>query len=418
MRYVSSPKSSMRQSPTRMKPSPLSQETNRLPWNRRLAATLITLPILGLLQVVAVEAQGIAPAPQSAIRSEMIFDPVLRLNAYEVRLPATWRFRGTLVQGTTCIPVPFQVFRITSPDGLSALERLPRLDWAWGNTPAGPDCLPIKTAMSARDLLKYIADTFHVDYVGEERVPPEQISFANQTLARDKADIAPRYAAAGMTPPTDTVDMAMAVVRFRNGSFTMKGKFVGTVHCTHFPNHHQCYAEVRYTTAPEAQFPAVDALMQNAGAIQLAQWNKAWLDFNNQQTAANIRQIQANGAANIARIKANGEQFRQSQQMRQRVHEEFMATMRRGTDMSMNRTKANMDARSRSTSDWVDYALDRQTVRDPGTGQSTKVSSTHSYTWSDGAGHFYQTDNPSYDPNGVLPGTWTRQQKVHGDGSQ
>jgi hypothetical protein len=85
--------------------------------------------------------------------------------------------------------------------------------------------------------------------------------------------------------------------------------------------------------------------------------------------------------------------------------------------MSMNRTKSNMDARSRSTSDWVDYALDQQTVRDPQTGQSRKVSSSYTYTWSDGT-HTFQTDNPNYNPNGVLPGTWTRQQKVHGDGSQ
>jgi hypothetical protein len=29
----------------------------------------------------------------------------------------------------------------------------------------------------------------------------------------------------------------------------------------------------------------------------------------------------------------------------------------------------------------------------------------------------YQTNDPNADPNGSLPGTWTRQQVVHGDGS-
>jgi len=96
-----------------------------------------------------------------------------------------------------------------------------------------------------------------------------------------------------------------------------------------------------------------------------------------------------------------------------------MATMQRGTDMSMARTQQSMNARSTATSDWVDYALDRQTVRDPNTGQISKVSSTYGYTWVDETGKTsYQTNDPNANPNGVLSGTWTQQKVVHGDGSQ
>jgi hypothetical protein len=92
--------------------------------------------------------------------------------------------------------------------------------------------------------------------------------------------------------------------------------------------------------------------------------------------------------------------------------------MQRGTDMSMQRTQANMNARSTATSDWVDYALDRQTVRDPATGQMSKVSSAYSYTWVDSTGKTsYQTSDPNANPNGALQGNWTRQQVVHGDGT-
>jgi len=101
------------------------------------------------------------------------------------------------------------------------------------------------------------------------------------------------------------------------------------------------------------------------------------------------------------------------------MHEQFLATMQRGTDMSMARTQQNMNARSTATSDWVDYALDRQTVRDPSTGQVSKVSSSYSYTWVDSTGKTsYQTNDPNANPNGVLQGTWTQQKVVHGDGSQ
>ena len=67
----------------------------------------------------------------------------------------------------------------------------------------------------------------------------------------------------------------------------------------------------------------------------------------------------------------------------------------------------------------MDYALDRQTVLDPNSGQVSKVSSSYTYTWVDSTGQVsYQTNNPNADPNGALQGTWTRQRVVHGDGSQ
>jgi hypothetical protein len=108
----------------------------------------------------------------------------------------------------------------------------------------------------------------------------------------------------------------------------------------------------------------------------------------------------------------------QSQATNQRMHEQFLATMKRGTDMSMARTNQAMQARSTATSNIVDYALDQQTVRDPNSGQTNKVSSSYNYTWVDNTGKVgYQTNDGLANPNGVLQGTWTRQQVVNGDGT-
>ena len=96
-----------------------------------------------------------------------------------------------------------------------------------------------------------------------------------------------------------------------------------------------------------------------------------------------------------------------------------MANMQRGTDISMARAEASMNAQSRAASDWVDYALNQQTVLNPGTGQLSKVSSAYTYTWVDSTGHYrYQTNDPNANPNGTMQGTWTKQVVVHGDGSQ
>ena len=80
-------------------------------------------------------------------------------------------------------------------------------------------------------------------------------------------------------------------------------------------------------------------------------------------------------------MAAQYNQFNQSQQMRQKQHEDFLAVMQRGTDMSMNRTGEAMNARSRAADDWCDYSLDQQKRLDPNTGLITKDSSAYNYTW-------------------------------------
>ena len=151
------------------------------------------------------------------------------------------------------------------------------------------------------------------------------------------------------------------------------------------------------------------------GGKPVAAWFQAF--EQRQQQQANARLANAARQDN-ERMQAQHDRFEQNQALQQHMHEQFMATMQRGTDMSMARTQQSMDARSTSTSDWVDYALDQSTVVDPNTGQLNKVSNAYSYTWVDSTGKTsYQTNDPNANPNGVLQGNWTKQTEVHGDGT-
>jgi hypothetical protein len=93
-----------------------------------------------------------------------------------------------------------------------------------------------------------------------------------------------------------------------------------------------------------------------------------------------------------AAMQAQQQQFNHQQAMRRQMHEQFLATMQWGTDISMAQTQASMFARTTAASDRVDYALDP--------GQVNKVSS-----------------DVNANPNGVLQGAWTKQQAVHGNGT-
>ena len=113
------------------------------------------------------------------------------------------------------------------------------------------------------------------------------------------------------------------------------------------------------------------------------------------------------------------QRFERNQAVQQHMHEDFMPTMQRGTDLSMDRTRQSMNARSTAASDWVDYALDQRTVADLNTGQISNVSTSYNNTWVNSSGKTsYRTNDVNANPNGVLPGTWTKQTVVHGDGMQ
>jgi hypothetical protein len=406
----------------------------------KLAATLIALTFLGCSSGQPTGAPGGEAVNSGGTRTEYIRDPTLNnMNAVEVHVPAKWHFQGVMNQGGNCVGISSGVFRAASPDGLSFAEKMPLLGWFWGTGFAAKvqnnDCLPLKQAMSAQDFLKYLAATLNVEYVADYPLPAEMQAKAQKTLDDAALPYAAQYAAMHVQPPKQTVQLAAAIVRYKNGTFEMKGRLGTSVTCTEI-NHaglrsmlrgvpdqpgwttDQCRATVLYMAAPENQY---DALIKQWDRPEMQvhgspEWGRAVIDRDNRQAAMRDQQMNAQAAA---QRQASAQQFAHDQAVRQQMHVQFLATMQRGTDMSMARAAQVANTNHTIASDWVDYSLDRQTVLDPTTGQLNMVSSSYSYTWVDSSGHTsFQTNDVNADPNGTLQGTWTRQQVVHCDGSQ
>ena len=116
-----------------------------------------------------------------------------------------------------------------------------------------------------------------------------------------------------------------------------------------------------------------------------------------------MRAIKQMGDEAARRSAAQYNTFNQAQEMRQRQHEDFMA--------SMQRAAQSMNARSRAD-DWCDYSLDLQKRLDPNTGLITKDSSAYNYTWVNEQGDRVQTNNINANPNGKGTGNRTLQENV------
>ena len=408
-----------------------------------LAPLLIAITVFGFfatLHLLAASPQeGVGTPSLPGTRVEYIADPSMNnMNAIAVTIPETWHFQGVLFQAGKTPAAPYFVFRASSPDGLSFVEHLPRLCWIWGWGPrlqdTSPACLHIEETMKAQEFLQHLAAMLKVEYVADDPVPADVQAEAQKALSAEQAVWAPKYAAAHLRQPQQTREVAWAKVRYNNGTFPMKGWLGTMVDCveTDYPGRrpmqympgvppsevHRCDAGVRYLVAPEAQYEAVKKLwdVPGMGGRDLAQWDQA-MNMRVTQWGENVRAQQNQMAA--IQMQAQQQQFEHAQAVQLQMHNQFLATMQHGTDLSMAREQAGMNARSTAASDWVDYSLNQRTVLDPGTGQLTKVSSAYTYTWVDSTGqHSYQTNDPNANPNATMTGNWTKQQMVHGDGSQ
>ena len=378
-----------------------------------------------------------APAPAAGgVRQEHIFDAHLNLNAYDVTVPANWKFDGIYVPGSSCVQLPFPIFRMYSPDGLTEIRRLPRLDWSWSNSKfkpqQQPDCLNLKQELTAQEFVKYLIGMMQVAYVRDYPISQEVLDAQQKQFERSNAALANSAKQLdSMTPmkgrksepPTQRGSMAAAIAEYRNGTFMIEEQIWVKLMCAHNPINlgpdpgvfaESCNATVRILRAPKGQLDALlaKAEAERLGAAENPEWVSRYMQYQNQVSQARLNQMSRDANA---RMQQQHDEFDRAQAVRSQQHQQFMATMQEGTDRSMARAAEAANSRHAIAQDWCDYALDRQTVTGPG--GTVKISNAYTQTWTDGSGNYYQTNDPNTNPNGVLRGNWSQTTQVHGDGT-
>lgn len=383
-----------------------------------LAAVVIAIAAIGAsvsaraswTGVSAGSADGVPSDSSGGTKVVSITDPILNMKAYSITIPTNWVFDGAVIRGTSCNDGPFPVFRMSTPDGLVGIKQLPRMDWTWSDNPklpaeAGSDCLPYKKVMSAAEMMKVMIGILQVEFVRDEPTP-------------DLAAMQQKAAAQNMPNLTMTVDKARAAVRYRINKIVMDGRLNIFVGCTTYKNigRHTCNLGVSRTWAPQGKYSDETFKSVSRTFAIDQEWNAKRVQIViqklNDLSEQSMRTIRQMGEEATRRSTAQFNAFQQSQDMRQRQHEQFLDTMQRGTDLSMKQAAASANANHRAADDWCDYSLDQQKRLDPNTGLITKDSSAYNYTWVNESGDRVQTNNINANPNGNGTGNWTLQENI------
>jgi hypothetical protein len=359
-------------------------------------------------------------AGAQSLSTVFITDPAYGIKAFDISIPAGWKFEGTVLPGPECSRVPMPVFRAYSPDGLTEIRLLPAFNWTFhpgfkGFRPVN-GCLGYTGAMTAADFLKHYLEM--VASNGMHVVGPMGLGAAYQQRVAGVAQNM-NHIAANIHGSADAAAVRIETV---NGTFIIEQRLRVYVECRIAAsgpdtNGGGCSAHVDVERAPKGKLDALCDLVDSHDLVRTPH-EDAWLQRVQQASAQRAREDQARltqqEQASQAMLKKQFDDFMATSQ---RNHEAFMAQQESSFRSSMNNANAAMNARTTAASDWVDYALDQQTV--VGQGGMAKVSSSYSHTWSSTVGNqtqWFQTNDPNANPNGTLSGNWTEDAKVHGNG--
>ena len=107
---------------------------------------------------------------------------------------------------------------------------------------------------------------------------------------------------------------------------------------------------------------------------------------------ANYYQIQANKEATMDQIQADLDNFATQ------TYLHMSANAQRVSDIGFHANDQNL--------------RDVQTYRDPSTGRTFELSNQYNHAWLNGANQYVMSDDPNFNPNSALPGSWNELQPV------
>ena len=124
----------------------------------------------------ATSAEGATPASTADSQdwshtvSKPVTDPALNMTAFNITIPAGWKFTGMIERIGGChgtqVPADGLAFTALAPDGITAIEKLPGTSWGWasdGTSGLNPKCAPVKINTAAEYLLNIAVPNLRPD---------------------------------------------------------------------------------------------------------------------------------------------------------------------------------------------------------------------------------------------------------------
>ena len=328
--------------------------------------------------------------------------------AIELLIPGNWDFKGAIhMYGgkTGCFSESFSVFwEATSPDGITKFQGAPNYAWQYSDDPqelhkltdpnrrthngnATNDLCPVSKPLNAEQYFRQFVLGDFKPAVTVESVEPFP---ALEQMVRQRNGLPPADASNGGAR-VDAIRIRLASqkddkpvelwysVALVTQTYRVGRGFLYDLHAV----------DQVVLGAPKGELDSHDKLFKVVVAsIQplphYTAYTNKWIAY--------YYQIQANKEAAMDKIQADLINF-------------------------MTQTYLNMSANAQRVSDIGFHATDQnlrdvQTYRDPSTGRTFELSNQYGHAWLNGANQYVMSDDPNFNPNAALTGSWNELQPV------
>jgi len=326
--------------------------------------------------------------------------------AFDAMIPSTWKFDGNVTLGGGkggCFADLFALtMTATSPDGSTRFQAAPDYSWQYADDPSvmkslnnpkrralGVDKKPCPVAKLQKAEEYFRQNVLTLFPSGTTVVSVEAYPALNE-IVRTRWGLPPGDGTTGATRTEairarvafqkDGKDLEewVALAMVVNVSRAGRGSFYDS-HAT----------SLVALTAPKGKLDGNERLFKVM--VSSIRPEPQWVSYANQQLTT-LYQAEAKKEAIIDRIYA------------QMVQNEI-ATIQGVTDNMMRGASVSamqMDQNIRNV----------QTFRDPSTGHTMELSNLYDHAWLNGSNQYVMSDDPNFDPNGALSGSWNRLQAV------
>jgi hypothetical protein len=329
-------------------------------------------------------------------------------SAIEMLIPSTWDFKGAVrMYGgkTGCFSESFsELWEAKSDDGVTKIQGVPNYAWQYSDDPQELHNLTdpnrrTHNGNKTNDLCAVSKPLNAEQYF-------RQIMLNDLTPAMTVVSIEPfpvleqivrqRY---GLTPPDSgnggaRVDAIRLRLAFQKDDKPMELWYsVALVTKTYHVGRGSLYdmhavGQIALG-APKGKLDANDKLFKVV--LSSIQPTPRYTAYSNKWIAS-YYQTQANKEAKMDQIQADLDNF-------------------------ATQTYLHMSANAQRVSDIGFHAADQnlrdvQTYRDPSTGRTFELSNQYNHAWLNGANQYVMSDDPNFNPNSALPGSWNELQPV------
>jgi len=366
----------------------------------------VTRALILLACLTATAAAAPAVTISTKTKTVEVKDEALGIVAFTMEVPANWTFEGVMLRDGRCGLLPTVAYRLSSPDGLAGVQVLPQFGSHWADD-AGTLAIYRKThcktmeVLSPADYLTYLAPALRP----EPTIGPISPTIDAAQIDAMIASYNTRSRQAGL-PGTETGGgvHALLTYQFHGEAIEENLRVVVVTSDQPFGGHHlwQTVVDVIGTRAPKGQLETVGKAV--GPLVAKAAYTQEWM-------ARMQKQIADDGARGMAQIKAQGAA---TAAMLKRNHEAYMASTKAQYAKANAAERARQDAVHRGARAWTLYAGDEQLVKNPQTGQVSRVTTrggTNGHQ-EQTSGDIIMSDDPNFAPNVYLRGTWTQLENV------